>query len=500
MDLRIVTSASGRGAASLVLAIALAAAPVALGPAAPVLAQDACPEPTATERPAPTEPLVMPEPFRVALFDGVWNAVNELYLDPDFNGVDWQAVSEEYVGYMLQTDDGYQVYEILTEMVALLDDPYTLFLSPAFMEEEATQGQPYGGIGALLDQSAAADEVEGLRILYVFEGSPAEEARLRSRDRVVAVEGDPCVRIADIRGPVGTPVTLTVVSPGEEPREVVIERRSVQPVILPDARRIGEDAGVGYLRPNALAGETAIAGVIDALTGLLEEGDLEGLVIDLRTTSSGAPAVVAAILGQLVTGEVATLYARTGTTPLTIERGDLHGQLGDVPVVVLVDEATEGPAEQLAAVLQDQGRGIVIGQQTSGRTQGAQVVDFPDGSAIQIVVYGLELSDGRRLEETGVVPDIEIDEDWIAYPEPEDPFLNAALEAFTAGTAGVSPDEADASPAADTSEVVASPGATASPDGAAAPVETASPGPTATPAPARTVTPTASPAPTASPE
>jgi carboxyl-terminal processing protease len=501
-------------ALSLALGLALAAASLAVLPASRALAQEACPEPTATEAPAPTEPLVMPEGYRVALFDGVWNAVNELYLDPDFNGVDWQAVGDEYSAYMLQTEDGYQVYALLEEMVALLEDPYTLFLSPTFLQEEESSGQPYGGIGALLDRSAAADDVEGLRILYVFEGSPAEEAGLRSRDRVIAVDGDPCVRIEDIRGPVGTPVDLTVVSPGEEPREVTIERQSVAPVILPDAHRIGEDEAVGYVRPNTLAGEGAIAGATDALTGLLEDGPLEGLIVDLRTTSSGAPAVIASILGQFVEGEVGTLYARTGTSPLTIERGDLAGQLAGVPVVVLVDESTEGPAEQLAAVLQDQGRGVVIGQQTSGRTQGAQSIDFPDGSAIQIVVYGLELSDGRRLEETGVVPDIEVDDDWLAYPESDDPFLLAALDALASGVvpggAAAGPDVSpepgrspDGTPAPDDTipppDDGASPAPPATPEAPASPDAGVPDGLAPSPAPARTITPIATPAPPRTP-
>jgi carboxyl-terminal processing protease len=415
----------------VVLAMGPAGLPAPVGPAA---AQDACPEASASEEPGPSEPLVMPEEYRVSLFDAVWGAVDRLYLDPGFNGVDWQAVSEEYAPYILQTENAYEVYALLEEMVGLLQDPYTLFLSPSFLEAEARQQEPYGGIGALLDRSASADTVEGLRILYVFPESPAQGAGLRARDRIVAVNGDPCVRIPDIRGPVGTTVTLTIVSPGEEPRDVTVERRTVAPRIVPEARVLPADGRVGYLRLPSLAGSETVEDAQTALAGVTGQGSLDGLLVDLRSTSAGGPAVAVALLGNFVSGEVATLYAREGTSALEVEATDLADELEDVPLVVLVDAATEGPAEQMAAILQDQGRAEVVGQQTSGRTQGVQTVDFPDGSAVQVVAFGLELPDGRRLEETGVTPDVPVDADWLALPEADDPYVAAALELLAEGS------------------------------------------------------------------
>jgi len=95
---------------------------------------------------------------------------------------------------------------------------------------------------------------------------------------------------------------------------------------------------------------------------------------------------------------------------------------------VLVDEATEADAEQLAAILQDQGRATVVGTQTSGQTHGAQSVDFADGSLLQIVTYGFQLPDGQTLEGQGVTPDVEVTADWLDFPEAEDPGILAALE------------------------------------------------------------------------
>ena len=97
-----------------------------------------------------------------------------------------------------------------------------------------------------------------------------------------------------------------------------------------------------------------------------------------------------------------------------------------------MDEASEADAEQLAAILQDQGRATVVGAQTSGQTHGAQTVDFPDGSLLQVVTFGFQLPDGRTLEGQGVTPDVEVDADWLDYPEAEDPGILAALEVIEA--------------------------------------------------------------------
>jgi C-terminal processing protease CtpA/Prc len=78
---------------------------------------------------------------------------------------------------------------------------------------------------------------------------------------------------------------------------------------------------------------------------------------------------------------VGALYTRQSEEPFVIESTELADQHADIPIVVLVDEGSEAEAEQMAAILQDQGRATVVGAQTSRLTHGTNDVDFPDGSA-----------------------------------------------------------------------------------------------------------------------
>jgi carboxyl-terminal processing protease len=326
-------------------------------------------------------------------------------------------------------------------MVETLDDPYTNYYAPEDLADSAAFDPSYGGIGALLDTSAAGEDSAGLRIIYVFEGGSAKESGIVARDSIIGVEGDSCARIADIRGPAGTEVTLTVVSPGEEPRDVTLERRRISPVIAPEARRLESAPSIGYLQVLALSGQEAVDGIDQGLTELLRGDPLEGLVLDLRASDQGRPGVIRAALETFVEGQVGEYHSRVGNEPIEIEPNDLAADYADVPLVVLVDEQTVADAEQLAAILQDQGRATIVGEATSGQTHGDASIDLPDGSLLQIVSYGFQLPDGQTLEGVGVTPDVIVEADWLAYPEAEDPFLLAALEVLSSN------EEAEASAA-----------------------------------------------------
>jgi carboxyl-terminal processing protease len=420
-------------------------APADPGASAASATAGACVEPEATEAPVTDEALSMPEEFRIALFDGVWEGIRDYYIDPDTNGLDWDAVGDEYGQLVISTDNAHEVYELLREMVQLLDDPYTNFYAPEDLGDPAAYDPSYGGIGALLDTSAAGAGSSGLRILYVFEGGSAMEAGIAARDSIIGVDGDPCARIVDIRGPEGTDVTLTVVAPGQEPREVTLERRRIDPVMAPVARRLEAAPSIGYLQVLALSEQVAVDGIQQGLTELLRGDPLAGLVLDLRASDRGAPGVVMEALKAFVSGDVGAYHSRVGTQPIEIEPNDLAAGYADVPMVVLVDPQTEADAEQLAAILQDQERATIVGTQTSGLTHGASTIDFADGSLLQIVAYGFQLPDGQTLEGVGVTPDVSVEADWLAYPEAEDPYLLAALDVLAADADAEASPEASAS-------------------------------------------------------
>lgn len=427
----------------LALAVLSLAAIVAL-PGGPVLGQDGSPVPAApspgTSSPvspgpavacpspappsvAPVTPISMPEDIRFAILDNVWQQLRDGYVDPAMHGLDWDAVHRDFEERMLITFDARDAYQVVSDMVALLEDQDTFFVSGLDLESGAVD-PTYGGIGVLVDSTAPQDA--GLRIVYVFPGGPALAAGIRPRDVILAVNGDPCASPEIIRGPVGTSVSLLVQAPGEEPRTVEVERQRIAPVYQVEPERVPGRPRFGYLRLLSMAGDTAEQ-VEAALTRMLDEGELAGIVVDLRHASAGELEVTRRILGSFVGGETATLRTRDGDTPFVVEAGPLRDRLADLPIAVLVDDATDGEAERLAALLQAERDALVVGQPTAGHTQVVTQAPLPDGSVLQMVVAGMLLSDGTRLEGRGVMPDIVQEDDWLIQPAAEDVWVLTAV-------------------------------------------------------------------------
>jgi carboxyl-terminal processing protease len=385
---------------------------------------------------APSTPLSMPEDYRLGLLDQVWQQLRDQYLDPGMHGLDWDAVHTDVGQRMLITLDAGEAYQAISDMVALLEDPDTFFVSALDLEASALD-PTYGGIGILVDSTTAADPSAGLRVVYVFPGSPALAAGIQPRDIIVGVAGDPCVSPQLIRGPVGTSVELQVRSPGGEPRTVDVQRQRIAPSYQVTPDRVPGRPRYGYVRVISLAGDAGDQ-VDGALTSLLDQGDLDGLVLDLRHASAGELEVTRHILGDFVGGEVATLLGRDADTPFVVEAGPLRDRLRDIPVAVLVDAATDGEAERLAAVLQAERDAVVVGRPTAGHTQIVTQTSLPEGSLLQLVTGGMLLQDGTRLDGHGVVPDIVREDDWMTQPADEDTWENAAVRELRRSGAGSS--------------------------------------------------------------
>lgn len=443
---RSLRSASGRpsgqrrptGRAGIARATLLAGALLALplGPTGslPVRAQDVpCAGAEASPSPGPDEAVLMPEDARLALFDQVWGTIDEGYLDETYNGVDWAAVGDEYAPYFLELENAYEVYDLVREMVGLLGDEDVVFTDSFAMEQLTPEETEYVGIGALVDATSAEIEGLGPRILFIFPGSGAEAAGLRVRDRIVSIEGDPCPTVRKIRGPEGTTVTLGIASPGEPPREVVVERRRIDPTVLPISARIGPKQRIGYLRLPSMEGQPLFDAMNEALAGFVDD-PVRGLVIDVRSVTRGAPGITLALMSSLITGTGGSLWSRLEDAPVELPESDLVGTLGTVPLVILVDKESMGEAERLAMVLQAVGRATIVGVETQGITRTLQDVPLDDGSTLTLPTIGLQLPDGRRIVHEGVVPDVVSDVDWLDYPEARDPDIKAALKVLAAAT------------------------------------------------------------------
>ncbi len=393
--------------------------------------------PTATLTPAPTgtpatlPPTATPAPTaastysRQAIFEKVWRTIDENYLYDDFRGLDWDGIWAEFAPRVAVAESDESFYILLTEMVGRLDDNHSRFLAPQDAVEESviTVGlEARVGIGVI-----TAPTSDGVIIQHVFSDSPAARAELRPRDRIIAVDGEPFVAGRDITGREGSTVRLTVVRPDDMTRDVVLTRQHVEGRISPLAQRLEGD--IGYLRVTTLWVNDMADQVSGALTDLVVERPLNGLILDLRGNPGGWREVLTSVLGHFVQGNVGMFYDRHNVRPLTI-RGSSGPDLQGLPLVVLIDRNTASYAEVLAAILQAEADAYVIGMPSSGNTETIYAYELSDGARLWVAQEGFRLRNGTNLEGYGVQPDQIIDAEWARYSEANDPHILAALRSL----------------------------------------------------------------------
>jgi len=369
---------------------------------------------------------------QLRIFNQVWEAVRDTYVYPDFYGLDWEAVYRRYRPRIESglTDEAF--YQAMREMIDELGDDHSVFYSPEEVAEEEAElsGQfDYVGIGiyvvTLLDEGYAV-------LLQVFPGSPAERAGLRPHDRLLVVDGLPVVdadgvdQLDRLVGPAGSQVRLMVQTPGQEPRELVVRRARIEGQLPVEAYRL-PGTQVGYLSIPTFWDDTIATRVRRALEDLLAEGDLEGLIVDMRINGGGVITALKDTLSIFAAGELGTFVSREAERPLVVE-ADPVGNSQELPLVVLVGRETESFGEVFSGVLQERGRARVVGRTTDGNVETLWQVDLEDGSRAWIASETFRPPSGADWEVSGIIPDLEILLDWDEFTVENDPQLEAALE------------------------------------------------------------------------
>ncbi|MGE4001701.1 MAG: S41 family peptidase [Planctomycetaceae bacterium] len=251
---------------------------------------------------------------------------------------------------------------------------------------------------------------DGLQIVGVVEGGPAEAAKLQRGDIIVTInnqqiQGMSLNQSADlITGPAGTSVHLTVVRDGRT-GTVTLPRRSVYVSSVTGVKMIDPQQKVGYLRLKQFS-ESSSKDLDKALWKLYQEG-MQTLVFDLRGNPGGL--LTAAI-------EISNKFIARGTIVSTKGRHaeDNSNEVATfdrtwkVPLVVLIDEDSASASEIFAAAIQDNQRGVIVGRRSYGK--GTVQTHFPlrTGGELKLTTAKFYAPSGREMAGSGVLPDVRV--------------------------------------------------------------------------------------------
>jgi carboxyl-terminal processing protease len=286
----------------------------------------------------------------------------------------------------------------LKGIVESLDDPYSSYLTKkeARQFDEDVSGH-FEGVGMNVEQ-----DKRGLKVLRVFDGSPAESAHIHAGDFILAVDGRPIagvnseVSTGRIKGPAGTSVELRVFTPGEtSDRTVKVKRERIE-VPLTRARLMEKDGhkiGVDELMAFSDGAHAAVSRDIERL----RKRGAEGIVLDLRGNPGGLLVEGVAVSSLFIdNGRIVSVRGRHRA-----ER--VHNAVGDailpksVPMVVLVDGGSASASEIVTGALHDRGRATVVGTRTFGKGLVQEVENLSNGGELKLTTAHYYLPDGETI-------------------------------------------------------------------------------------------------------
>ncbi len=370
------------------------------------------------------------------VFTQVCQLVRENYVYSDFNGLDWDTECSQMASRIAAAPDDESFYALMREMIDDLGDDHSYFLSPeeAMEEDEAWLGTlDYVGVGVYVQR---VDDRPYAIVLFPMPGGPAEAAGIRPRDRILEIDGIPACCNEDgstnfdlMLGEEGTEVHLLVQTPGETPREVTLIRTAIRMQMPILTHRFTTPKGdFGYILLPSLDDSTIGQRTRQALETMMNDGPLDGLILDLRPNYGGEYRQLLAVLSLFTEGNGGYFLTRGGKQrPLTIEANPI-GASQTIPLVTLIGPDTASYAEVLGAVLQWKGRSPLIGEPTEGNVETLHPHELEDGSRLWLAEEAFFLPDGHTIEGIGLQPDLLCPaEDWADYPLDADPQIITAL-------------------------------------------------------------------------
>lgn len=284
--------------------------------------------------------------------------------------------------------------EILGEL-----DPHSIYI-PAQKSQEATDelAGSFSGIGVQF-----TIRQDTIYINNVIKGGPSEKVGLLAGDRIIKVDGEDFTGeivtneevLHRLKGEKGSEVKLTVLRRGQkEFLDFTVVRGDIPVNSIKAAYMINKE--VGYMQIEKF-GETTYP---EMLVGLakLNQANFKGLIIDLRGNTGGYMGAAIQMVNEFLPANRLIVYTEGRKSARQEYKSDGRGGYQNLPLVVLVDEASASASEIFSGAIQDNDRGVVVGRRTFGKGLVQEQVEFGDHSMIRLTIARYYTPSGRCVQ------------------------------------------------------------------------------------------------------
>jgi carboxyl-terminal processing protease len=289
-------------------------------------------------------------------------------------------------------------------------DPHSSYMSPKnFRDMQVQTRGEFGGLGIEVTMENGV-----IKVVSPIDDTPAAKAGLMANDLITHLDNEAISgltleqAVEKMRGPVNTPITLTVVRKGrDQPFDVKVTRDVIR--INPVKARAEGD--IGYVKISTFNEQTH-ANLVKAVETLDKQigPNIKGYVIDLRNNPGG-------LLDQAIA--VSDDFLEQGAIVLTKGRNNEETQRanarpGDISdgkkVVVLINGGSASASEIVAGALQDQKRATIIGTRSFGKGSVQTIIPLGANGAIRLTTARYYTPSNRSIQARGIEPDINVAE------------------------------------------------------------------------------------------
>ena len=341
----------------------------------------------------------------------IWFSVSysseiDIYKKIDLFGEVLEKINKEYVD---EIDQSKSMDSAINGLLQSLD-PYSAYMSPEIFDEMQTETSgEFGGLGIEVSMESGV-----VKVISPIDDTPASRAGIKAGDYIVKindtqVQGKSLSEAVDLmRGPVGSPIELTIRRRGEKKaltfnivREV-IQIQSVKSDLI--------EKNIGYIRLTSF-NENSGSQIKKKINQFEKNNNINSYILDLRNNPGGLLSQAISISDFfLENGEIVSTKSRKPS-----ENRKWFAKPGDLTngktLIVLINYGSASASEIVAGALKDHKRAILLGENSYGKGSVQSIIPLKNDGAIRLTVAKYYLPSGKSISEVGVSPDIEISEE-----------------------------------------------------------------------------------------
>ena len=293
----------------------------------------------------------------------------------------------------------------ISGIITKLDDPYSEYLTTEDLKEfsEDMEGE-YVGVGMAVQKKKG----EPMEVTSPFVGSPAEKVGIRIKDKIIKVDGKDILPLTAtettkmLKGKENTKVEIEITREGQKnPLKFVVTRAKIK-LEMVESKMLDNKIGyVSLLRFGNNVGDE----VQKAVENLQSQG-MKGLILDLRLNPGGSLQEAQDISSLFVKEDlIVSLKYKSGQEQKYMRTKQ---QLGNFPMVVLINKGSASASEIVTGVIKDYKRGTVIGETTFGKGIVQQIIPLKSNDAIKLTIAQYFTPKGNYIHGKGIEPDIKV--------------------------------------------------------------------------------------------